>query len=108
MRSGGPQRWAIMSRGAMYRPSGPEKRVIRFAHPQPDGWGYFLSALRASDSWRAQPALRRNAMPIITVKLQTAVRRTFRVEQVAGMFDVGLPANGRRVSSSKFQVSSSA
>jgi GNAT superfamily N-acetyltransferase len=29
-------------------------------------------------------------MPIITVKLQTAVRRTFRVEQVAGMFDVPL------------------
>ncbi len=29
-------------------------------------------------------------MPVITVKLQTAVRRTFRVEQVAGMFDVPL------------------
>ena len=29
-------------------------------------------------------------MPIITVKLQTPVRRTFRVEQVAGMFDVPL------------------
>src|SRR5262245_58862156 len=29
-------------------------------------------------------------MPIITVKLQTPVRRTFRVEQIAGMFDVPL------------------
>ena len=27
-------------------------------------------------------------MPLVTVKLETAVRRTFRVEQVAGMFDV--------------------
>src|SRR5437016_937257 len=36
-------------------------------------------------------------MPMITVKLQTAVRRTFRVEQVAGMFDVALvPAKRRR------------
>jgi len=44
---------------------------------------------------------------MITVKLRTAVRRTFRVEQVAGMFDVALPAEGRRVSGSKLQVSSS-
>ena len=27
-------------------------------------------------------------MPLITVQLDTAVRRSFRVEQIAGMFDV--------------------
>src|SRR4029079_12599791 len=39
-------------------------------------------------------ACRRRPMTLITVQLATAVRRTFRVEQVAGMFDAPI---GERV-----------
>src|SRR5690349_12761281 len=79
------------------------RMVIRCETPLGFGFSRWLPRVRRRSGnpglWCETPlAFRSKNMPVITVKLQTAVRRTFRVEQIAGMFDVPLEELGHALS----------